>query len=149
MTCTIPTMRQVLKTVKREVKAEKISGSIVQSPNPLLHSLTDQAVDRQKSAGATFFPYQPFSRSTSPVVLSSFLTTIPIVPPFLSVGPAGGRGKAADSRGKVAVSLKRSPPKLGRLCKESMSVVAHPFFCNDCVPSLLQWPHLITGINRR
>jgi hypothetical protein len=43
MTCMISTMRQVLKTVKREVKAEKISGSIVQSPNPLLHSLTDQA----------------------------------------------------------------------------------------------------------
>jgi hypothetical protein len=30
-------------------------------------------------------------------VLSSFLTTITIVPPFLSVGPAGGRGKVTGS----------------------------------------------------
>ena len=36
-------MRQVLEAVKGEVKAEKISGSIVQSPNSLLHSLTDQS----------------------------------------------------------------------------------------------------------
>jgi hypothetical protein len=33
----------------------------------------------------SFFPYQPFSSGTFPIVLSSFLATIAIVPPFLSV----------------------------------------------------------------
>jgi hypothetical protein len=37
----------------------------------------------QKSAGAALSPYQPFSRGTFPIVLSSFLATIAIVPSFL------------------------------------------------------------------
>jgi hypothetical protein len=69
MICTIPTTRQVSKTVKREVKAEKILGAIVQSPNPLLHGLTDQArpsIDR------------------NPLAQLSSLTSLSPVAPFLS-----------------------------------------------------------------
>jgi hypothetical protein len=61
----------------------------------------------QKSAGAAFFPYQPFSCGTFPVVLSSFLA-IAIVPPFLG-GAAGVVGEAAGSRGRPGTS-----PRHGR-----------------------------------
>ena len=57
----------------------------------------------QKSAGAAFFPYQPFSRGTFPIVLSSFLATIAIVPPFLGGQQVVGEQvswEVAGSRGK-------------------------------------------------
>ena len=142
-----PNNEASVKDGKERCKSRKISGSIVQSPNPLLHSLTDQArpsIDRNPLA-------QPSSlTSLSPVApLLSYYHLF--LQPLLSYRHSFQWGRrVVVERQQIAVGrwqvLKRSPPKLGPALQGVNVCGGSRFF--GTIPSLSQWPHLITGINR-